>query len=116
MLHELGKYELRVHRAFTEAQLDRFRGRVRLLFPRKAPRSSPIRVVPMQAAEAVGELMVASPAVAIGDSSRVRAHAALLQKLAHTTRPSWLELGPELLEHPERTGRSILSLLDQAST
>jgi hypothetical protein len=113
LLPDLEKYELRLHDMHASPHRERYHGSVRVLFPRQDP-ARLTRIVPMTHAEALGELMVASPAVAIGGAERARAHAAVLGKLVRSAGPCWLRLGPELLEHPANAGRRILSLLHEA--
>jgi hypothetical protein len=98
------------HTLHLEPMADRFAGPTRLVFPRRAT-AGRSRVLAMSSAEALGQLMLASPLVAVGGRSRAMRHTSLLRLLAQTSRPAWLELGSELLEAPERTAADIVALL-----
>lgn len=108
LIPELGKHELRLG-GITEP-VARFCGHVRLLFPRlTAPIETSLSA--MSTAEAIGELMVASPLVTVGQSSQVRRHLGLLRRLAERSAPAWLDLARDVLEQPRAGAERILDRL-----
>lgn len=112
LLPELGKHELRISELVRP--VERFRGRVRLLFPRLT-RSRDTSLSDMSVAEAIGELMVASPLVTVGAPAQVRRHLRLLQGLAEGSGPAWLNLARDVLEQPRAAAGRILGQLGWAA-
>jgi hypothetical protein len=111
LVEAFDKYELDV--AKFGKLITRYSGSVQLLFARQRSTST-TELAPMTRAEALGELMVASPLVAVGDATRTREHARVLSALARSN-VAWLELGRDLLEDPARAARAILSSLPALS-
>jgi len=109
LVPELGKHELRVEE--IAESVERFRGPVRLLFPRLT-QSAETSSRTMSTAEAIGELMVASPLVTVGAPEQIRRHVRLLRRLAEETSPAWLDLARDVLQQPRAGAARILGRLD----
>src|SRR5690606_6549136 len=107
---DFAKYELHVGNAATMS--GRYHGPIRLLFPRRVS-TTETSLAPLTVANALGELMVASPLVALGGVDRSRRHAELLRRLATESQPMRLNLGSDLLAASKRTGERLLTLLGQ---
>jgi hypothetical protein len=107
LLQGYDKYELAV--AEFSRPVGRYSGSVQLLFPRKTSGTT-TRLSSMSTAEALGELMVSSPLVTVGDDIRTRGHARVLAALAHSN-ATWLELGSDMLSDPSRTALRVISAL-----
>lgn len=110
LLPDFAKYELHVGDAAPTA--GRFQGAARLLFPQRVSNAE-TELAPLPIAEALGELMVASPLVALGGASSSRRHADFLHRFVAGSQPMRLNLGADLLAAPKRTAERILALLKQ---
>jgi hypothetical protein len=107
LLPTYDKYELDV--AAFSRPVSRYSGSVQLLFPRRTSRIT-TRQLPMSAAEALGELMVASPLVTVGGDARTNEHARVLAALA-CSNAAWLELGSDMLADPHGTATRVIQSL-----
>lgn len=112
LIPEFGKYEFSPKQTHATNR-DYFSGAVRLMFPNR--QSTQTKLIDIPTADALGELMVASHAVALGGTERARRHAAILGRLTEDACPVRIDLGVDLLERPELGGRALLRLLNAAA-